>query len=337
MCCGSPTTFRCLISALIVFILAIAAVHVVSVASSHRLAEWSPRLLALSTRRIEAGKTTPNTPCTHIVIDSGAGLFSNMMGVLAAMAKYGTNIQVQWKNTMYLAPNSENVWTQYFEPVSDCVVDALTKTIQMSGWDHGFVDPEASLAPMAQRIRLNSDMQASFEKSWTWRGEESLGVHIRSTDRATDSEVRKQKLFVVPTQRYVEHIQRYLDKHPDTNTIFVASDTQGTLDALVNVFGDQIKSLDVVRSNDKRSIHHGRLDTPFAIGKSAVLDAWLLATTDFKILSASQLSLTAVLKEGINTPFFMLNEEDGYQRVRTMFPSRPHNVVGAFPGRGRVT
>ena len=48
MCCGSRTTFRCLISALLVFILAIAAVHVVSVASSHRLAEWSPRLLALS-------------------------------------------------------------------------------------------------------------------------------------------------------------------------------------------------------------------------------------------------------------------------------------------------
>jgi len=277
------------------------------------------------------------TACTHIVTDSGAGLFSNMMGVLAAMAKYGTNIQVQWKNTMYLAPNSENVWTQYFEPVSDCVVDALTKTIRMSGWDHGFADPEAALAPMAQRIRLNSDTQTEFNKSWTWRGQASLGVHIRSTDRATDGEGIKQHLLVVPTQRYVQHIQRYLDEHANTKTIFVASDTQGTLDALVNEFGVKIKSLDVVRSNDKRSIHHGGLDTPFATGKSAVLDAWLLATTDFKLLSASQLSLTAVLKQGIHTPFFLLNEEDGYQRIRTMFPSRPDNVVGAFPDRSRVS
>jgi len=277
------------------------------------------------------------TACTHIVTDSGAGLFSNMMGVLAAMAKYGTNIQVQWKNTMYLAPNSENVWTQYFEPVSDCVVDALTKTIRMSGWDHGFADPEAALAPMAQRIRLNSDTQTEFNKSWTWRGQASLGVHIRSTDRATDGEGIKQHLLVVPTQRYVQHIQRYLDEHANTKTIFVASDSQESLDALVQTFGGKIRALDVVQSTDTLSIHHGGLDAPFATGKSAVLDAWLLATTDFKLLSASQLSLTAVLKQGIHTPFFLLNEEDGYQRIRTMFPSRPDNVVGAFPDRSRVS
>lgn len=280
---------------------------------------------------IITGKTEFNMPCTHIVTDSPWGLYLNMMGVLTVMAKYGTNIQVQWKNTMYLAPHSENVWTQYFKTVSNCVVDASTKTIQMNGWDHGFADPEASLAPVASQIQLNTEMQHEFEKVWTWHGEESLGVHIRSTDRATDDDGINKHLFIVPTQRYVQYIQRCLDKHPNIKTIFVASDTQGTLDELVNIFGAKIQSLDVVRSNNNYSIHHGRLDKPFAVGKSAVLDSWLLSMTDFKVLSASQLSIFALLKQGINTPFLELNEEDGYQETRKLFPSRPDNVVGAFP------
>jgi len=273
-------------------------------------------------------------PCTHIVTDSDAGLFSNLMGVLAALSKYGTNIQVQWSNAMYLAPKSNNVWTQYFEAISSCIVDSSTKRIQMAGWDHGFVDPEASLAPMTRHIRLDSNMNALFEDYWTWHGEPSLGVHIRSTDRKTDA---AKNLFVLPTLRYIQQIQRCLDKTPNIKTIFVASDTQVTLDALKNYFGAKIKSLDVVRSTDTRPIHHGHLDAPFNTGKSAVLDAWLLATTDFKVLSTSQLSAYAVLKQGPNTPFFNLNEEDGYKRNRKMFPSRPDSVTGWFPGLHQLT
>lgn len=287
-----------------------------------------------SEQKMKSEKATQNTPCTHIVTDSGAGLFSNVMGVLVALSRYGTNIQVQWSNAMYLAPKSNNVWTQYFEPISSCIVYSSTKRIQMAGWDHGFVDPEASLAPMTRHIRLNSNMNALFEDYWTWHGEPSLGVHIRSTDRKTDA---AKNLFVLPTLRYIQQIQRCLDKDPNIKTIFVASDTQVTLDALKNYFGAKIKSLDVVRSTDTRPIHHGHLDAPFNTGKSAVLDAWLLATTDFKVLSTSQLSAYAVLKQGPNTPFFNLNEEDGYKRLRKMFPSRPDSVTGWFPGLHQLT
>lgn len=273
---------------------------------------------------------TPNV-CTHIVTDSNAGLFSNMMGVLAAMAKYGTNIEVQWGNTMYRAPHSKNVWTQYFEIISNCTVGVSSKRIQLSGWDHGFADAEKMLAPMARRIRLNFEMQKEFNKLWRWRNNNTLGVHVRATDRATDKVGHELNLFVIPTQRYIDRIQQYLAEHPDTKTVFVASDSQRTLDELVEVFGNRIQALDIKRSTDTRSIHHGRLDTPFSSGQSAVLDAWLLSTTNYKILSASQLSLFAVLRQGFGTPFFSLNEGDGYLRTRAMFPSRPHKILGAFP------
>ena len=71
--------------------------------------------------------------CTHEILDSRAGMFSNMLGVLCAITLYGSsNIKVSWKNPLYLDSKNGNVWSQYLRPISNCSIDSSTvkKTVR---------------------------------------------------------------------------------------------------------------------------------------------------------------------------------------------------------------
>lgn len=267
-------------------------------------------------------------PCSYIITDNEAGVFSNMMGVLSAMAKYGMHLEVRWKNKKYLSSDSSNVWTQYFKPLSTCVSNEKTPRIMMTGWDWGFDDPESTLSSMAKRIKLNKDTQEAFDSVYTWRNMSVLGVHVRSTDRKNDTTLHKQKLYALPAERYIDQIQKYLHVNPTTQKIFVASDSATILHAIKKVFGNMVESLNIKRSHNYAPIHGSNLDTPFMVGQGAILDAWLLSKTIYIVKGASQLSMFSVLRGGQN--FFLLNEIDGYQRYRKIFPFRTNTTIGSF-------
>ena len=84
------------------------------------------------------------------------------------------------------------------------------------------------------------------------------------------------------------------------------------------------------RSNNSKSLHHHKIDNPFRTGETAVLDAWLLASSKYLILCASNLSTFSVLLNG-NISFTMLNEFDGYTRFRSFFPKRNSSIIGLYP------
>ena len=275
-------------------------------------------------------------PCTHIITDSDAGIFSNMMGVLSGLAQYGPNVLVQWSNKLYMADSSNNVWTQYFEPISDCIPDDNTEYIQLAGWSHfKFEDTEATLSPQARKIKLNAAMLSELDK-YKWSSKNVLGVHIRSTDRISDTQGIKMGLHIIPDERYIRYIDKYLKAHTETARIFIASDYQPSLDRMKQIFGDKVIHIDCVRSNGSNSIHHGKVTNPFDIGKSAVLDAWLLSKTKYKILSSSQLNVFSLLMQGENAGFELLNELDGYTRYRDLFTSRDKTQIGVYPPKKDV-
>ena len=158
-----------------------------------------------------------------------------------------------------------------------------------------------------------------------------LGVHVRSTDRATDKGGQRMHLNIIPDQRYIDAIRDYIQKNPETDMIFVASDSKPTLDHLMKYeFGDLILHINATRSNDYKSIHHGHKTSPYLAGMSAVIDAWLLSKCNYHILSASNLNMFALLMQGNGAKFTVLIEVDGYQGYRNMFPMRNREKVGLY-------
>jgi len=211
----------------------------------------------------------------------------------------------------------------------------------MSGWDHfKSQDPEATLSPHAKIIRLNQQLQQQLDEQlnkWTNVDDNVLGVHVRSTNLLpSESNGNKhEQLTAVDAERYVQQIKRTLRRHPSITDIHIASDFQPALDTITKEIGSyrgglKIHSLEMERSADEGET---KFDAPLESLKTAVLDAFLLARSEFKVLSSSSLSLFTVFHQGFNTPFFNVNEEDGYTLLRSVFPGRANSRVGEFPRR----
>jgi hypothetical protein len=280
---------------------------------------WKPLPLDLST----VGQT--QTPCSMVVQDSTAGMFSNMMGVLRALSEY-SDVHVQWTEAMYKRDN--NTWTQYFFPVSMCN-PAVSPRARWNG--AGVKHPgKSNLSKELSRqdfhaathqIRLVPHLLAKIRQFKDRHfGAHNLGVHIRKTDRITDQVGTSQKLYAVPFPYIQKTVEQYLELHPETTTIFVATDDETTMVELKRVFKDRIVSQHIPRSRGNISIHDSRNkeSTPYEKGESALIDSYLLAECDHLIITASQLNMYALFLSP-NMSFSILNERDGYNRYDTWF------------------
>jgi hypothetical protein len=114
--------------------------------------------------------------------------------------------------------------------------------------------------------------------------------------------------------------EQNLEMHPETTTIFVATDDETTMVELKRVFKDRIVSQHIPRSRGNISIHDSRNkeSTPYEKGESALIDSYLLAECDHLIITASQLNMYALFLSP-NMSFSILNERDGYNRYDTWF------------------
>jgi len=265
------------------------------------------------------------TPCSMVVQDSTAGMFSNMMGVLRALSEY-SYVHVQWTQAMYKRDN--NTWTQYFLPISMCspVVSPRARWHGASVGHPGKSKLSKELTRQdfhtaTRRIQLLPHLLVKI-RHFKHRhfGAHNLGVHIRNTDRRTDQVGIAQRLYVVPFSRIQTAVEKYLELHPETTTIFVATDDETTMVELKRVFKDLVVSQHIPRSRGNISIHdfRNKESTPYEKGEGALIDSYLLAECDHLILTASQLNMYALFLSP-NMSFSVLNDKDGYNRYDTWF------------------
>ena len=273
------------------------------------------------------------TPCSMVVQDSTAGMFSNMMGVLRALSEY-SHVHVQWTHAMYKRDN--NTWTQYFFPVAMCN-PALSPRAPWNGAGVRHPGKSNSSKELSRqdfhaathKVRLLPHLLAKI-RHFKHRhfGAHNLGVHIRKTDRMTDQAGIAQKLYVVLFPHIQKTVEQYLELHPETTTIFVATDDETTMVELKRVFKDRIVSQHIPRSRGNIAIHDSRNNesTPYEKGESALIDSYMLAECDHLIITASQLNMFALFLSP-NMPFSILNEKDGYNRYDTWFSRVPNTTT----------
>jgi hypothetical protein len=135
-----------------------------------------------------------------------------------------------------------------------------------------------------------------------------VGVHIRGTDAVSREEVRPHRQGSLRLWKYAEHLEKFLRSRPDA-LIFVATDTQSSLDFIKSAFGDKVVYYDCLRHQKGPAAGEGPTgwilpayiardrDNAARNGEDAVVEYLLLARCQCLVHNGSSLARTVLLKE----------------------------------------
>jgi len=214
-----------------------------------------------------------------------------------------------------------NVWEYYFEPVSELRAADLDR-MDRSGLlmlepsqqfattlgdepraegrpgdeerDPGFARRRRVAAGIVERwVRVRPGIEAkvcAFADEHLAPGP-VLGVHLRGTDWGIDASGARRPgprrlVEVVEPERYLPAIDATLSAHPDCR-LFVATDQQQFLDALVARYGERVAATGARRSTDRRCPARIGSDEGYARGEEVLVDILLLARCDGLLRCAS--------------------------------------------------
>jgi hypothetical protein len=140
-----------------------------------------------------------------------------------------------------------------------------------------------------------------------------LGVHYRGTDKGEESPI-------LPYDKVIRNVERYLTLHPDTDRIFIASDDINFIENIekASVGRPILYRNDSFRARDGNSIHRSAATDKYEITRDAIVNCLLLSRCDALLKTASILSGWSKLFNP-RLPVVMLNRPYGeYQ----WFPER---------------
>ena len=180
------------------------------------------------------------------------------------------------RNLYHSASHGNNMWDYYFEPISayrngtpgyevralpSRMLWRLHHTNRKSIFAHyygAFADKRhggydaawfrtmryRAHSVLSQYVRVRSHIRDKVDGFWSahMRGRPVLGVHVRGTDK--QAEIAGD---VVPPERYVPHIERFLALHPNAS-IFVATDSPAFLSWLRSRYPAQLVVRSALRS-----------------------------------------------------------------------------------------
>ena len=137
-------------------------------------------------------------------------------------------------------------------------------------------------------------------------GHEVIGVHVRGTDAASDSEQRDFRQGSLVLARYVEILEGLIAVHPRAR-VFVATDDQSSLDYLTKHFGDRVVACDAVRHQGGEPAGQGPTgwimpayiagdrDRAARNGEDAVVEYLVLSRCNHLVHNGSSLARTVLL------------------------------------------
>ena len=256
------------------------------------------------------------------------GLFSEFHSVLGALhyglAHGAAGVRVNFTSPLYVeAARGSNWWLYFFErdlmrfdaggaACGDIVLDRIVTRFGRYG---GFADVVQGSTPylypmtfgldrrtlnryVEQFATIRRDLRrAAVDRAATLfePGAFVVGVHYRGTDAVHprwDGFFRHYRSGRVPYATYAAEIRRVLDEAaPARYQVFVATDEQACLAFMRREFGNRVVAMDTPRAGEGgTAVHLDPSLSPWAKGESAMLDALLLASTNYIVKGRSNLS-----------------------------------------------
>lgn len=256
-------------------------------------------------------------------VSAWPGLFSEFHSVLGAL-KYSeqhgaAGVRIDYRSPNYLDPShGPNWWVYFFERAlmpTNAHADRgaeihLDTAFARYGRYGGFCDlvngPAARFYPItyglsreelhrliSQHIRVRTEIRekvATFVRD-SFAGAYVVGVHYRGTDSAG----RHFPYYRIPYDDYIAEVRRCVDRRaPGAHRVFVATDERGFLEAMRREFDDAVVCWEGSPRTDATALPiHFDAALPvsnYTKGETAVIDALLLAETDYLVKGRSNLS-----------------------------------------------
>ncbi|MEI9921040.1 MAG: hypothetical protein WDO14_19930 [Bacteroidota bacterium] len=235
--------------------------------------------------------STPNVACSR-------GFFSLFIQAINGIA-FAKGFHLRWYvnyghvSYAYSQPGNpdRNFWNYYFDqPIRDgnslnLLPNDVIETYPLMIWDRDFIRNLGEV--MKQELVYKDEVKASFEALKTkFKGHKVLGVHIRRTDHAIETEP-------VEVDEYISEINKRISRF---DKIFLATDDQAVAAKFKELYGDKLWLNDVSRSNDGQAVHENETMTnKYQLGLDALADCYALSLSDESLLYHSNLSYAALL------------------------------------------
>lgn len=234
--------------------------------------------------------------------NEASGLFSEFTAVLGCLHHYqhhrdiycGMRVDFGAEGLYYDVARGRNWWEYFFEPVA--LGDAAEgRRRRVPLWQHdAFAEGvEASLsredaaAVIYNHVRPRRVVLDEVDRlvAAQFSGAHVIGVHYRGTDKYEES-------APVDLPRMIDAIQGAVALTPQPWKIFVATDDQPALDALVAAFPGRVVAADSERSSDGSPVHK-RSGEGFRRGLEACVDCFVLSRCAHLVRTSSNLGLVA--------------------------------------------
>jgi hypothetical protein len=255
------------------------------------------------------------------------GLFSEFHSVLGALVYARTRgaagVRVDFRSPLYVDPAcGPNWWSYFFERdtmrIEGAAISApevrLDHIVTKYGRYGGFSDVVQGETPYLYPMTFGLDrrtLHALVEEHATVRQalrDEAarvarelfepdafvVGVHYRGTDsvRGWTGALQHYRTTAVPHSAYIDEVRRAVrEAAPRAFQVFVATDESAFVETVQREFPGRVVLIDAPRAGgDGRAVHFSASASPFEKGKTAILDALLLASTDYLVKGRSNLS-----------------------------------------------
>lgn len=205
-----------------------------------------------------------------------------------------------------------NFWDAYFDMPEMAgthkVLNIPSENYPLKIWDKGYFRKLHTEA--ITEIKLKPGLKefiSDFKKQW--EGQNVLGIHIRKTDHYREIPPAGDETYFKLVKK---HINRF-DK------LFIATDDRGILEEFKKRYPLKAVSHDFLRSEGNQALHlDQQIESPYELGRQAVLDCYTLAACSSLILSPSNLSYAALLINP-DMPYQLAESpQAGQQRRKTL-------------------
>jgi len=252
-------------------------------------------------RGLSLAAVTPK--CIHLESPDyigGAGMFHNFNIVLGCLELLESNsslsLQIDFKQKgLYYEPAlGPNWWSYYFEtsyfpPQLQISKRPVIKTLkdmekaELGNAIHFYGSKDLAHLLITKYLRVRPEIIAEVEafSQTHFIGKQVIGVHFRGSDKWLETNPVSYEQATFAVKQVVEAMEDCV--------IFVATDEQGFLDAMVQVFGSKVVFTASERSENQQPLHYFTA-TPYKQGKEALVDCLLLAKSSTLIRTNSNLS-----------------------------------------------
>jgi hypothetical protein len=225
-----------------------------------------------------------------------AGLFAELTTTIRHLQEIkskGKKIYVDWnkRNNLYYDENfGENVWDYFFEKIDgnyDGNVDYILNDYIQIHPENNMNIRETFNFFYKTYIKLNNNTKSIIENELKKIPNNTLGVHIRKTDKFFASSFGEPMAYPVDDDLVINLIN---EKIKNYDYLYLATDCSETYELFSKTFKDKLIINEKIRGIGNDSIHTSNKLNGYHKALEALIDCYCLSKCDFLIRSTSNLS-----------------------------------------------